>query len=125
MKKNWTIIGVIAILLATQASGFAQKTTELYIPIGQSPGLSGKHTLIGKIVQVNALNNTITMADAAGTYSVAMVPSTPIYLDKSKAGLPNSQGASTDCKVGDSIEVKFVDNARSKPAEWIKVQKAP
>lgn len=125
MKKNWTLIGVIAILLATQVSGFAQKTTELYIPIGQSPGLSGKHTLIGKIVQVNALNNTITMADASGTYSVAMVPSTPIYLDKSKAGLPSSQGALADCKAGDSIEVKFVDNARSKPAEWIKVQKGP
>jgi hypothetical protein len=125
MKKNWTLIGVIAILLATQATGFAQKTTELYIPLGQSPGLSGKHTLIGKIVQVNALNNTITMADAAGTHSVAMVPSTPIYLDKSRAGLPNSQGALADCRAGDSIEVKFVDNARSKPAEWIKVQKAP
>ena len=125
MKTNWTIIGVIAILLATQASGFAQKTSELFIPLGQSPGLSGKHTLIGKIVQVNALNNAITMADTAGTYSVAMVPSTPIYLDKSKAGLPNSQGTLADCKVGDSIEVKFVDNVQSKPAEWIKVQKAP
>jgi hypothetical protein len=39
--------------------------------------------------------------------------------------LPNSQGALTDCSVGDSVEVKFVDNARSKPAEWIKVQKTP
>ena len=125
MKKNWTIIGIIAILLATQASGFAQKTSELFIPLGQSPGLSGIHTLIGKIVQVNALNNTIMIADTAGTYSVAMVPNTWIYLDKSKAGLPNSQGTLADCKVGDSIEVKFVDNARSKPAEWIKVQKAP
>jgi cyclophilin family peptidyl-prolyl cis-trans isomerase len=125
MKKYWTIIGVIAILLGTQASGFAQKTSELFIPLGQSPGLSGKHTLIGTIVQVNALNNTITMADTAGTHSVAMAPSTLIYLDKSKAGLPNSQGTLADCNVGDSIEVKFVDNARSKPAEWVKVQKAP
>jgi hypothetical protein len=124
MMKIWTIIGVVGILLAAQASAFAQKTTELYIPIGQSPGLSGKHTLVGKIVQVNALNNTITMADATGTHSVAMAPGTPIYLDKSKAGLPNSQGALTDCKAGDPIEVKFVDNARGKPAEWIKVQKA-
>jgi hypothetical protein len=121
MMKNWAIISLIGILLAVPAAGFAQKTTELYIPIGQSPGLSGKHTLVGKIV----LNNTITMADAAGTFSVTMVPGTPIYLDKSKAGLPNSQGALADCKAGDSIEVKFVDNARSKPAEWIKVQKAP
>jgi hypothetical protein len=125
MIKNWTLIGVLAILLAAQASGLAQKTTELYIPIGQSPGLSGKLTLVGKIVQVNVPNNTITMADAAGTYSVQMAPGTPIYLDKSKAGLPNSQGGLADCRVGDPIEVKFIDNARSKPAEWIKVQKAP
>lgn len=125
MIKNWTIIGVLAVLLAAQASAFAQKTTELYIPIGQSPGLSGKHTLIGKIVQVSAPNNTISMADATGTYSVSIAPSSRIYLDRSKAGLPNSQGALTDCKPGDPIEVKFVDNARSKPAEWVKVQKEP
>jgi hypothetical protein len=125
MQKNWTIICVIAILLATQVAGFAQKTTELYIPIGQSPGLSGKHTLFGKIIQINAQDHTITMAEASATFSVSLLPSTRIYLDKSKAGLPNSQGALTDCRVGDSIEVKFVDNVRSNPAEWIKVQKAP
>lgn len=125
MIKRWTIIGVAGILLAAQSPGFAQKTTELYIPIGQSPGLSGKHTLVGKIVQVDARTNTLSMADAAGTYAVSTGPGTRIYLDKSKAGLPNSQGALTDCKAGDPIEVKFVDNARSKPAEWIKVQKGP
>jgi hypothetical protein len=114
----------LAILLASQASGLAQKTTELYIPIGQSPGLSGKHTLVGKIVQVDARSNTLSMADASGTYPVPMAPGTRIYLDKSKAGLPNSPGALADCNVGDPIEVKFVDNARGKPAEWIKVQKA-
>lgn len=124
MMKNWVIVSLLGILLAMPVAGFAQKTTELYIPLGQSPGLSGKNTLIGKIVQIDALNNTITMADAAGTYSVSMAPATRLYLDKSKAGLPNSQGALTDCNVGDPIEVKFVDNARSKPVEWIKVQKA-
>jgi len=125
MMKNWVIISLLGILLAVPISGFAQKTTELYIPLGQSPGLSGQHTVIGKIVQVDALSNTITMADAAGTYSVSMAPGTRLYLDKSKSGLPNSQGTLTDCNVGDPIEVKFVDNARSKPAEWVKVQKAP
>jgi hypothetical protein len=125
MMTKWVIIGLLGTLLAVPVIGFAQKTTELYIPIGQSPGLSGKHTLIGKIVQVSAPNNTLTMADASGTYSVSMAPGSRIYLDRSKAGLPNSEGALTDCKAGDSVEVKFVDNARSKPAEWIKVQKAP
>jgi hypothetical protein len=125
MMTKWVIIGLLGTLLAVPVIGFAQKTTELYIPIGQSPGLSGKHTLIGKIVQVSAPNNTLTMADASGTYSVSMAPGSRIYLDRSKAGLPNAEGALTDCKAGDSVEVKFVDNARSKPAEWIKVQKAP
>ena len=124
MIKNWTVITVLAILLATHAEGIAQKTTELYIPVGQSPGLSGKHTRVGKIVQVNPSNNTITMADAAGTHSVSIAPGTRIYLDRSKAGLPNSQGSLTDCKAGDPVEVKFVDNKRGKPAEWVKVQKA-
>ena len=124
MLKNWTIIAVSAILLAAQASGVAQKTTELYIPIGQSPGLSGQLSLIGKIVQVDALNKAMTVADAAGRYSVSIGPGTRIYLDKSKAGLPSSQGALTDCRIGEPVEVKFVGNDRSQPAEWIKVQKA-
>jgi len=124
MIKHWTIIGLLGILLAVPTAGLAQKTTELFIPIGQSPGLSGKHTLIGKIAQVNAPDNTLTIADATGTYSVSIASGSRIYLDRSKAGLPNSQGALTDCNVGDPVEVKFVDNARSKPAEWIKVQKA-
>lgn len=124
MIKHWTIVGLLGVLLAASTAGLAQKTTELYIPIGQSPGLSGKHTVIGKIVQVNAPYNTLTMADATGTYSVSMASGSRIYLDRSKAGLPNSQGALSDCNVGDPVEVKFVDNARSKPAEWIKVQKA-
>ena len=88
MMKNWAIISLIGILLASQAAGFAQKTTELYIPFGQSPGLSGKHTLIGKIVQVNALNNSITMADTAGTHSVAMVPSTRSTWIRAKQACP-------------------------------------
>jgi hypothetical protein len=54
-----------------------------------------------------------------------VVPNTRIYPDKSKANLPNSQGTLADCKAGDPIEVKWVDNARGKPAEWIKVQRAP
>jgi hypothetical protein len=125
MTRPWKIIGLLGILLAVPIAGFAQKTTELYIPFGQSPGLSGKHTLIGKIVEVNPRSNTLTIADAAGSFSVTTVQSTRIYLDKSKARLPNTQGTLADCKVGDPIEVKFVDNVRSKPAEWIKVQKAP
>jgi hypothetical protein len=125
MVKNWAIISLLGILVTVASPGFAQKTTELFIPLGQSPGLSGKHTLIGKIDQVNAMSSTLTVTDAAGTYSVPVTPGTRIYLDKSPARLPNTQGTLADCRPGDAIEVKFVDNARAQPAEWIKVRKAP
>jgi hypothetical protein len=125
MPKHWTIINLLVMLLAVPTAAFAQKATELYIPIGQSPGLSGKYTLMGKIVAVNTPTHTITMTDAAGAQTVTMAPGTRIYLDRGKAGLPNAQGTLADCRTGDAIEVKFVDNAPSRPAEWIKVQKAP
>ncbi|MGE5256893.1 MAG: hypothetical protein ACM3KE_09495 [Hyphomicrobiales bacterium] len=53
------------------------------------------------------------------------MPNTRIYLDKSKANLHNSQGTLADCKAGDPVEVKFLDNTRNQPAEWIKEQKGP
>jgi len=40
--------------------------TEQYIPIGQSPGLSGKYTVIGKLQSVNAKEQTCTVAGHHG-----------------------------------------------------------
>ena len=125
MARQWSIICVIAILLAPLGSGFAEKATEQYIPIGRSPGLSGKHTLIAKIVQVNAATRTLELSDAVASHSVPLTSDTRIYLDKSKTGATNTLGAFSDLKVGDTVEVKFAHNARSNPAEWIKVQKTP
>jgi hypothetical protein len=47
---------------------------------------------------------------------------TQIFLDKSQLMQPNSYGTMADCKKGLTAEVKFQDNMRSKPAEWIKLQ---
>jgi hypothetical protein len=102
----------------------AEKSTELFIPIGQSPGLSGKYTVMGKIDQVNPQNQTLKMSGASGSYTVKMTERTFIYLDRSKAQLSNIYGTLADCKAGDLVEVKFEDNSRNKPIEWIKVQKS-
>jgi hypothetical protein len=102
----------------------AEKSTELYIPIGQSPGLSGEYTVMGKIDQVNPRNQSIKMSGPSGSYTVKLTEHTFIYLDRSKVRLPNNYGTLADCKVGDTVEVKFEDNSRSKPIEWIKVQKS-
>jgi hypothetical protein len=45
-----------------------------------------------------------------------------IYLDKSQVLQSNFYGTMADCKKGMTAEVKFEDNMRSKPAEWIKLR---
>ena len=124
MSKHLTIIGIVCFLVLGAFSAEAEKTTELYIPIGQSPGLSGEYTVLGKIDQVNLQGQTLKMSGASGSYTVKLTEGTAIYLDRSKVKRPNSYGTLADCNVGDTVEVKFEDNSRNKPIEWIKVQKS-
>ncbi len=100
-----------------------QKATEVFIPVGQSTGLSGKLTLIGKITSVDAQNRTITVTDESGTHTVRLSERTKIYVDLSKQRSPNRNGTLADLRTGLLTEVKFEGNDRSKGvAEWIKVQ---
>jgi len=124
MSKHLTIIGIICFLMIGAFSIYAEKATELYIPVGQSPGLSGKYTVMGKIDQVNPQNQTLKMSGSSGSYTVTLTKRTFIYLDRSKIKLSNTYGTLSDCKIGDTVEVKFEDNSRNKPIEWIKVQKS-
>jgi hypothetical protein len=124
MSKYLTIIGIICFLMAGVFAIHAEKSTELYIPIGQSPGLSAKYTVMGKIDQVDPRNQTLKMSGDSGSYTVKMTERTFIYLDRSKAQLSNIYGTLADCKVGDLVEIKFEDNSHNKPIEWIKVQKS-
>lgn len=123
MSRHLTILSIIIVFLVGASSAYAEKSTELYIPMGQSPGLSGKYTVMGKIDAVNYQNQTLTMSDSSGSYTVKVTGSTQYYLDKSNAQLTNTYGTMADCKAGDTVEVKFEDNARGKPAEWIKIRK--
>jgi len=124
MLKHIITTAILTILIFGAFAVQAEKSTELFIPIGQSPGLSGEYTVMGKIGAVNAQNQSIKMSGPSGSYTVQLTQHTSIYLDRSKTQLPNSYGTLADCKAGDTVEVKFVDNSRNKPLEWIKVQKA-
>lgn len=123
MTRHSTIIGIICLLVFGAFSVHAEKETELYIPIGQSPGLSGKYTVMGKIDRVNPGDQSIKMSGPSGSYTVNLIEGTFIYLDRSKVKRTNTYGTLADCKAGDSVEVKFVDNSPNKPIEWIKVEK--
>jgi hypothetical protein len=101
---------------------YAQKTTEVYIPIGQSPGVSGKYSLMGRIDAVNMSDSTVTIKqDAGGKTTIRITAACAIYLDKSKLKLSNKKGYCADIKQGMMAEAKYKDNKPGGPVEWIKV----
>lgn len=103
----------------------AQESTERYIPIGQSPGLSGTFTVIGDVDSVDVKRGTLTCVDPQGAVAVAIDENTKIWLDRSKQGLSNVPGPLGYCRKGHVVEVKFRDNdRRARIAEWIKVEVA-
>ena len=81
MHKIAKLYTITIIVFGFLALSFAEKTTELYIPIGQSPGLSGKYTLIGKIDEVSPPDQTLKVTGASGTYTVRATEYTLILID--------------------------------------------
>jgi hypothetical protein len=111
------------VALATPVLVHAQRKTEVFIPIGQSPGLSGKYTVIGKIASVNARSRTLTLMDSSASHTVRLTDQTEIFLDRTMLQSPNSNGTVADLRQDRTAEVKFKDNDRQAGiAEWIKVQ---
>jgi hypothetical protein len=113
---------ITIIVFGFLAPAIAEKTTELFIPIGKSPGLSDKYNLIGNIAEVNALDQTLTVTGASGTYTVLTSEYTLIFLDKSKLRQPNRYGSFSDFKKGMLVEVRFEADKKHRPAEWIKLR---
>ena len=108
---------VIATILLLAFDAIAQKSTEMYIPIGKSPGLSEKQlTVIG---QVEAAGKDLFVVSGV---SVKVDGKTSFYLDKSKVKVENKYGKFEDVGVKKKVEVKFVDNDRKKTAEWVKIE---
>lgn len=122
MLKRMTAIGTAIILVGVMSYAFAQKTTELYIPLGKSPGLSGKYTVVGTIEKVDYQNKTFTISTASGRYAVTVTDRTKLFLDRSKVKATNSHGNFADCKKGMMAEVRFEKDLRANPAQWVKLQ---
>ncbi len=122
MLKYAIVIGIAFAMIGAVPYASAQKATEIFIPIGKSPGLSGEYTKMGTIEEVSAQEQTITMSDAAESYTIQVAEGTSIWLDKSKMKLTNQVGSFSDLVAGRMIEVKFKDNDPEGGVEWIKVQ---
>lgn len=105
MNKNLTAI-IFCMLCAVS---HAQKSTELYIPIGRSPGLSAQgKTITGTVTKVDG--DTITV----GAHTIRVTADTKIFLDRSAVKKISSYGSRSDIKLGAFVE--------SYTSEWLKIR---
>jgi hypothetical protein len=117
---------LVAVALAGLAGATAaQQATERYIPLGQSPGVSGKVAMMGTIVGYEGEHLIVTSPAYSAPQRVRMMPATRIWLDRSAAQQTNLSGAVSDLRPGRRVEIRFRDAARRDSAEWVKVQPAP
>ncbi|MGH9767399.1 MAG: hypothetical protein ACREAB_08195 [Blastocatellia bacterium] len=126
MKKILSAIIVLAVCvfsawLGSESFVYGQKTTEQFIPLGKSPGLSGKLTWIGTVEQVDEQNKTVAVKSDSGNKTFKVSDQTRIWLDRSKARLSNIKGGFADLKNGRKVEVKYLKD-RETETEWIKIE---
>ncbi len=124
--KQAPSIVVLALVSLGMAPG-AQEATELFIPIGKSPQLSGKVTVIGTIESVDAAGKSFVVKTDSESATAAVTERTRIYLDRRQRKESNRYGAFDDLVVGARVEVLYEGRKRvtSGPAEWVKVEVAP
>jgi hypothetical protein len=118
--KSLPLILCVMLWLGFTTSIDAQKTTERFIPIGESPGLSGVKTVVGVANQVTA--NSVIIDAQSTTQEIRIAPTTKIYLDRSSTRQPNTLGTMFDITPGATIEVRFLNDISAQPADWIKVK---
>jgi len=124
MIRSMYLAAILVVLAASGSHAHGQEATERFIPIGQSPGQSGKTTLIGSIQSVDAQGRQLTISTAAGASKISVTERTKIWIDRSASKQTNSLGGVADLQAGRRVEVKWDAKDKSR-AEWIKVEAAP
>ncbi|HLF22297.1 MAG TPA: hypothetical protein VI565_00125 [Burkholderiales bacterium] len=122
MRASLLFAVTLIVVLASVSFAHGQKQTERFIPIGQSPGISGKYTYIGTIGKTDPARRTVTVGAAEQTQVVQVADRTRIWLDRSKKKLTALDGGYGDLQVGRRVEVKYETPDRKGVPEWIKVE---
>jgi hypothetical protein len=121
MRLSFLIMAAVGLLVT---SAHAQKATEVFVPIGQSPGVSGILSVIGTIASCDSAGGLVTVSTDKEQHTAGLTEETKIYLDRSAAKKGGTLGSRSDCQKGRRIEVKYVyaGKTRTATAEWIKIQ---
>lgn len=105
--------------IAIAASAPAHQETELYIPIGKSPGISHVKSQIGRIQSLATAGNGVTLLVQDRAVYVAFDKTTKIYLQFAAPGQRNRLGTYADCQADRTAEVYIGDDGKLR---WIKVE---
>ena len=122
MNKLTSIVAAAILAIPFAGQTHAQKLTEQFIPIGESPGLSGSQTYIGRIQRFDAASGTLSLDANGKVHDVRITDDTRIWLDRSASKQTNLQGDPSDFQAGRRAEVSFVDPALRGTASWVKVE---
>jgi hypothetical protein len=122
MLNRYLTLAIVVVALGGTLEVSGQEATEMFIPIGRSPGLSGKESLIGTLESVDAGKRMVTISSPSGAQRVGITDRTLIWLDRSLQKQPNQKGAIADLQQGRKVEVKLRKGEPKAVAEWIKVQ---
>lgn len=122
MNRRNVLFAACTLVLLGQSFAHGQRETERFIPIGQSPGASGKATRIGTVQAVDARARSIELATPEGRYRISVPERAPIWLDRSRQKQSALSGGFDDLKTGRRVEVKYEDPERAGRVAWIKVE---
>ena len=123
MKKLMILVAAFLPMLALTPAARAHRATERYIPIGASPGVSGKLSVIGTVEEMNALEEWMRIKDGEKTLTIKCNEKTRFWLDRTGIKKTNVVGSITDCMYGRRMEVRFVDDDHGAcVAAWIKIE---
>lgn len=125
MLNRYLRLAIVIVVLGGALEASGQQATEMFIPIGQSPGLSNKESVIGTLESVDQGKQMVTISNSSGTQTVGITDRTMIWLDRSEQKQPNQDGAINDLQKGRKIELKVRKGEPKAVAEWIKVQVGP
>ena len=125
MLNRYLRLAIVVMVLGGTLEASGQQATEIFIPIGQSPGLSNKGSVIGTLESVDPGKRMVTISSPSGAQTVVITDRTLIWLDRSEQKQPNQNGAIKDLQKGRKVEVKIRKGEPKAVAEWIKVQVGP
>lgn len=111
---------LLALLLTTSAVA-AQQTTERFIPIGQSPGISGQLSMMGTVRGFELSSGELQVDGTDGRKTYRVTAQTRIWIDRSATRQASLVGNRGDLSAGRLVEVM---HRRDDPqvADWIKLE---